>query len=417
MRVVFVLNEGSLMDSSAMDNGRQSDDAQWIGPRPATSGITAVLLIGTVGMMMCGVQPVLLGTLVIEGRLTSAALGWTTTAEFLTLGIGIMAAGAWLKPRHLRWRAALAALIVTIADAAIVIESSWEIVANRAIAGLAEGVLVWLAGCMIARASMPARWAAVFLTMQNVSQFAFAAILPATVMGRYGANGGFVALALTALLALVLAPAVPASFVELPARKATSGGSAHPSLPAIASLASVFLIAAFSIGLFVYLAPLATQAHLDAKTMGFAVSAVLAASTAGSAVAAILAKKLHYFPIFVACLIVNAAVLVIFNLMPGAWLFIAASAVFGFFWLFFLPFQVLLVIEADPTRRIAVITPGAQLLGGASGPLLCSFFVTDSDARGALAVCGACFAASFVISTALHLKRRREVRLSQAELA
>ena len=151
--------------------------------------------------------------------------------------------------------------------------------------------------------------------------------------------------------------------------------------------------------------------------MGLAVSAVLAASTAGSGIAAILAKKLHYFPIFVACLIVNAALLAIFSVMPGAWVFIATSAVFGFFWLFFLPFQVMLVIEADPTRRIAVVTPGAQLLGGATGPLLCSFFVTDSDARGALAVCGACFAASFVISATLHLRRRREARLRQADFA
>ena len=397
------------MDSSPVDDGRSSDDARWIGPRPAASGIAAVLLIGTVGMMMCGVQPVLLGTLVIEGRLTAAGLGWTTTAEFLTLGIGIMVAGAWFRPTHLRSRAALAALIVAMADTAIVTESGWEIIANRAIAGLAEGVLVWLAGCMIARSATPARWAAVFLTMQNVSQFAFAAILPATVMERFGANGGFVALAMTALLALVLAPVVPASFVELPAAKRTSTGSAHHSLSAMASLVSVFLIAAFSIGLFVYIAPLATQAHLDAKTMGFAVSAVLAASTAGSGIAAVLAKKMHYFPIFVVCLFVNAAVLAIFAVMPGALVFIAASAVFGFFWLFFLPFQVLLVIESDPTRRIAVVTPGAQLLGGASGPLLCSFFVTDADARGALAVCGVCFAASFVISTALHLKRRREV--------
>jgi hypothetical protein len=397
------------MDSSLVDDGRSGGDARWIGPRPAAAGIAAVLLIGTVGMMMCGVQPVLLGTLVIEGRLSAAGLGWTTTAEFLTLGIGIMAAGAWFRPTHLRSRAALAALIVAMADTAIVTESGWEIIANRAIAGLAEGVLVWLAGCMIARSATPARWAAVFLTMQNVSQFAFAAILPATVMERFGANGGFVALAMTALLALVLAPVVPASFVELPAAKRTSTGSAHHSLSAMASLVSVFLIAAFSIGLFVYIAPLATQAHLDAKTMGFAVSAVLAASTAGSGIAAVLAKKMHYFSIFVVCLFVNAAVLAIFAVMPGALVFIAASAVFGFFWLFFLPFQVLLVIESDPTRRIAVVTPGAQLLGGASGPLLCSFFVTDADARGALAVCGVCFAASFVISTALHLKRRREV--------
>jgi hypothetical protein len=405
------------MDSSLVDDGRSSDDVRWIGPRPAASGIAAVLLIGTVGMMMCGVQPVLLGTLVIEGRLTAAGLGWTTTAEFLTLGIGIMIAGAWFRPTHLRSRAALAALIVAIADTAIVAQHGWEIIVDRAIAGLAEGVLVWLAICMIARSPTPARWAGVFLTMQNISQLVFAAIVPATVMERFGANGGFVVLAMTALLALVLAPVVPASFVELPTAHPTSSGSAGHSLPAIASLVSVFLIAAFSIGLFVYIGPLATQAHLDTKTLGFAVSAVLAASTAGSSIAAIMARRINYFPVFVVCLIVNAAVLAIFAVMPGAWVFIAVSAVFGFFWLFFLPFQVPLVIESDPTRRIAVVMPGAQLLGGATGPLLCSFFVTDNDARGALAVCGVCFVASFVISTTLHVRRRREGRLRQAELA
>jgi hypothetical protein len=51
--------------------------------------------------------------------------------------------------------------------------------------------------------------------------------------------------------------------------------------------------------------------------------------------------------------------------------------------------------------------PGAQLLGGAAGPFLCSFFVTDEDSRGALVVCGICFFASFAISAILHLRRRR----------
>src|SRR6266852_1750464 len=76
----------------------------WIGRRPSTTAITAVLTIGSVGMMMCGVQPVLLGTLVQEQRLSAAGLGWTTTAEFLALGIGIMAAGALLKPVALHMR-------------------------------------------------------------------------------------------------------------------------------------------------------------------------------------------------------------------------------------------------------------------------------------------------------------------------
>jgi MFS family permease len=382
-----------------------------MGSRPSTAAIAVVLSIGTVGMMMCGVQPVVLGTLVIEGRLSSAALGWTTAAEFLALGIGIMVAGALFTPVRLRSRTALAATLVLAADFAVVTESGWTIIANRTIAGLAEGMLVWVAVCMIARSSSPARWAGIFLTMQNVSQFAFTAILPSTIMARFGANGGFVVLGLTAGFALLAAPLVPRSFAELPVAASDGSGRTRHSLPALASLLSAFLIAAFSIGIFVYIAPLAAQAHLDARHMGFAVSAVLAASTVGSSVAAIVAKKVHYFPVFVACLAVNALVLGIFAAMPSAPVFMAAATLFGFFWLFFLPFQLPLVIESDPTRRIAVVLPGAQLVGGAAGPFLCSFFVTDDDARGALVVCGACFIVSFAISLVLHIRRRRLDRI------
>jgi predicted MFS family arabinose efflux permease len=395
------------MQASLIDEDIPSGDERWVGPRPRPMSIATILIVGTVGMMMCGVQPLLLGTLVVEGRLSAAGLGWTTTAEFLTLGLGIMAAGAWFRPKHLRWYAALASFAVMVADLAILTERGWTIIANRTVAGLAEGILVWLAGCMIARSSTPARWAGIFLTMQNISQFAFAAVMPVTVMERFGANGGFIVLAFTALLALLLTSWIPTHFVELPVMVRESTGAPRHTLPALASLVSVFLIAAFSIGLFVYIAPLATQAQLDSKTMGFAVSTVLAASTVGSIIAAIVAKRVHYFPIFIVCVLVNAVVLAIFAAKPGAPLFLLASSIFGFSWLFFLPFQLPLVIESDPTRRIAVVLPGAQLLGGAAGPFLCSFFVTDEDSRGALVVCGICFFASFAISAALHLRRRR----------
>jgi sugar phosphate permease len=266
---------------------------------------------------------------------------------------------------------------------------------------------VWLAGCLIARSAAPAQLAGIFLTMQNISQFAFAAIIPATVMDRFGANGGFAVLALTGALAMLLIPFIPQQFQELPARRTTPGALTTFTLPAVASLVCVFLIAAFSIGLFVYIAPLATQSHLSNREMGYAVSAVLAASTAGSTLAAVVAKRINYFVVFVVCVAVNVGVLIVFNTLPPFWSFIAASSVFGFFWLFFLPFQLPLVIASDPTRRIAVILPGAQLLGGAAGPFLCSFFVSDDDSRGSIFVCGICFLLSFVIAIGLQLHRRR----------
>lgn len=394
------------MDVARTDAAQREHPAQWVGPQPSRVGLTAVLTIGTMGMMICGVQPVLLGSLVMDHRLSTAALGWATTAEFMTLALGIWIAATFWKPTHLRARVALAALLALGADCLVSGEHGTGILINRSLAGLPEGVLVWVTGCMVARSPTPARMAAIFLTLQNVSQFIFAAIVPATLMHWYGTDSGFLALAATAALALVAAPFAPPSFVALPAPSKDRAGRAGYTPATVACLLCVFLISASSIGLFAYLEPLGAQAHLDAVTIGYAVSIVLAASTLGSALAATAAARLPYYSVFVTSMLVQAVVLLVFAAMPQALWFLVAAALFGFFWLFFLPFQVPMAIEADPTRRIAVVLPGAQLLGAGAGPLLISSFVTDTDARGALLVCWCCFLIAFVIATFRHFRYR-----------
>ena len=386
-----------------MEIGAQT--SQWIGAQPSRSQLTATLLVGTVGMLICGVQPVLLGSLVLEHRLTSIALGWATTAEFLALALGVWVAGTFWSPTQIRGRVAIAAVLAILADCLVLQEQGAAVLVNRTLAGLFEGILVWLTACMIARCPAPARMAAIFLTLQNVSQFAFAAILPATLMRHYGANGGFVALAATAALALAATPFVPNSFALLPSAPGHTG-NAHYSASGVACLVSIFLIGAFSIGLFAYIAPLGAQAHLSEEAIGYAVSAVLCGSTLGSLLAAAW-PRIPPYPVFVACLLINTGVVLLLTSLPTPVPFFCAAALFGFFWLFFLPFQVPMANEADPTRQVSVVLPAAQLFGAGSGPLLASFFVTDTDARGGLVACWICFVIAFAITTTQHIRRRK----------
>ncbi len=389
--------------------------AKWIGNPPSSLALSANLLIGTVGMLICGVQPVLLGALVTERRLSAAGLGWATTAEFLTLGISIIVAGAVLRPRNLRLLAAIAALVTGLADLAMLFQTGNSILLNRAVSGCGEGLLVWITGCMIARSPTPARWAGVFLTAQGITQLAFAALMPLTLMVTYGANGAFIGMALTAAVALLAAGALPSAMADLPAAdKPRLAVLVSPS--SILVLASVFLIAAFSIGLFVYLAPLSLQAGLSSGQMGLVISIVLGSSILGSAAAA-LVPKLPYYPIFVACLVANALVLAVLWTLPSFGVICAAAAVFGFMWLFFMPYQLPMAVEVDPTRQIAVVLGGAQLLGGGAGPFFCSFFVTDADSRGSLVVVGVCFVVAFAISTVLHFRRSVERKSAAPILA
>ncbi|MDI1364247.1 MAG: hypothetical protein PSX79_05175, partial [bacterium] len=91
---------------------------------------------------------------------------------------------------------------------------------------------------------------------------------------------------------------------------------------------------------------------------------------------------------------------------PGRGLFIACVAAFGFLWLFALPFQTLLLIRLDPTRRAAMLLGAAQLLGSSAGPLAASLVVGDGEVRRALILSGVCLAAALTLISLLASKAR-----------
>ena len=382
------------------------DDDYWIGPKPSVAQISAVLLVGTVALIIAGVQPLLLGALVDEHRLSATALGWTVTLEFLTIGLGVGLAESLFAPNRLRLRGLIAAAVLFAVNIAATRQSEAGIMAARAVAGLAEGVLGWIVSLMITRSSTPARLNGIFLVAQGLAQILFAAILPLTLMKTLGANGGFYALAGTAIVAVAAVLVIPDNMMPLPEAQDEPGGlkGGMLSRAGVSSLAAVVLLYAFFIGFFAYLGQLAGQAKLSPELAGFAVAVSLGASIIGSGLAAAFAKRISYYAVYLVCLPVNLIVLAALATLPGMHMFMVLSVIFGFFWGFFMPFQLPLVIEADPTRRAAVFVPGAMALGAAGGPLLCSFFVTDGDARGALAVSGVCLLASFTIATVLHLR-------------
>jgi hypothetical protein len=50
----------------------------------------------------------------------------------------------------------------------------------------------------------------------------------------------------------------------------------------------------------------------------------------------------------------------------------------GFIWTVGLTFFVPLLIRVDPTRRGAMLLPGAELLGGSAGPQITGWFATET---------------------------------------
>ncbi|HEY1614961.1 MAG TPA: hypothetical protein VGF97_14845 [Rhizomicrobium sp.] len=396
--------------SATLERHPEPASSPWTGRPIAPVEIGAILFVGTVGILIAGLQPVLLGALADEGRLTTSQLGIAATAELLAIGLAAGLAGAFVNPRGLRYWGASAALMLAVIDALTGGETGFAVVANRAIAGLAEGIMIWIAVGMIARSTIPDRWSAIYLALQTLAQLGYSAILPVTIMVRHGAGGGFGALSATALVCCGVSFLLPSRFGELPRTPAEGLAGGRLPLRAIGVLLSVFLFMAFLIGVWAYLGPIAAAVGLPAGVADEGVSLSLAAQVAGALLAVVLAGRVSYFHAFVGCTLANLGVLAVLGTISHASAFLAATGIFGFLWLFVLPFQVPLAIEADPSRRAAMLLPGAQLLGAAAGPLLCSFAVTGTNMRGVFFVSAALLVSSFAVMILVHWSRRSPER-------
>ena len=144
--------------------------AEWIGERPTALQLGVILLVGVCGVMIAGLQPLLLGTLAQEGRISAAQLGHAATAELLLMGAASAYAGGRWKAERLRAIGIVSALALAALNVATVWTSGETVTLVRALAGVPSGILIWITVAMIARSPTPERWSGIYLTIQTLAQ-------------------------------------------------------------------------------------------------------------------------------------------------------------------------------------------------------------------------------------------------------
>ncbi len=373
---------------------------------PSLSGLetAGALGVGVNSLLVLGVLPVLLGALVDEHRLTDPDIGLVATVEVLTMGVATALAGILLKPQRLKTIGLAATLTLAVVDYATASASGGGIFALRGLAGAIEGVMLWITVAMIARTATPERWAGVFFTGQTLSQLLLAIGLAVVILPRWGATGGFVAIAACALAGAGAAMIGPSRLADLDPGEAIAGA---PPVRGWIALIGTLIYVAGSGAVGVYLEPLALQAGLDPGVARTALWVSLAAQVVGSATATALAGRVRWFVVF---LVTSTAYLCAWWAMgqhAPAWIFIAANAAAGMLGLFLAPFLVPMTIEADPSRRAAVQSGAAQLIGGAMGPLLASRVVGQGNVHGALWLGAVLTLAGLGVVAWLHFTSRR----------
>ena len=376
-----------------------------VGPSLSLNEASAAMAVGMVSLLMMGVLPVLLGGLVDLHRLSASGIGMAATLEGLVMGVATGLAGPVLPPSGLRlWGLGSALLLVGI-DLATARASGGAVLGLRALAGLPEGILLWITIGMIARSETPERLAGILLAGSTAAQFVLALGFTVFVLPGFGTDGGFVALAAVTALAVPAAWFLPRGFAPLvkPVDETTA-----PPLRGWAALAATVVFTAAFGAVAVYLQPLAHEAGLDANIARIALTVSLLLQVTGGTCAALIAGRVHYMVVFCIGTVGFLASWVVMGSQVPAWAFVTANGLNGFAYLIITPFLVPMLIEADPSRRAAVMAGGAQVLAGALGPFLASRVVSNADVHGALWLGATLLLTGLVMMAGMYAVERRE---------
>jgi hypothetical protein len=362
----------------------------------------AAIGLGVVSLMMSGLMPLFVGALADERRLSAAGIGQIATLELLGSALTTGLAGGVLKPRHLRMAGVVGSLLLAALNAATVQAHGPLLMAMRGLAGVPEGLLLWMVVGLIARSPTPEKRASLLFTAMAGSQLLAAVMLALVVLPRWGADGGYLLIAAISLLGVGAALLLPDRYGPLP--EGADGGLPPPK--GWIALFAVFALQAAVAGAGMYIVPLALQEGLSSGTAQAAISVALAFEVVGGAFATAISGRVNFLDVLLGSSIVMLAALAAYVVRSPASVFVAASAAIGFCALLIMPFIVPMTIKADPSRRTAVQIGGAQLLGGATGPVLASLVVTARDAHGAVFLSGALLAASLAATYGLNRQAR-----------
>jgi MFS transporter, DHA1 family, inner membrane transport protein len=362
--------------------------------QPGWRGDLAAITFGMAGLLMLGLQPILLEQLILAKYCSLDEAGLIAMAEIVAIGVGAAASNGLVPLRGLRMTATLATLLLGAVNACTPLASTLlPLLLARVMAGLAGGVLVWIATQAIVRFSAPERLAGLFLLLQSCGQAAAAFTLAIGAIPAAGLRGGFNALALLSLTPLLLVLWLPSQFTPHTSKEL---GLPPLSRPVVLAALSIAFDMAVVGALWTFLETLGRTAQLPSRPVQLTITSVLLSQIAGAVCASWLSPRLNAKRTLVGGNVLLLLAGVAYLLLPPGNLiwFILTCTAFGFLWLFMMPLHVKLAFSADPQGRLAVQVPALQLMGSALGPLTASLFMKgDTDVRPAY-VAGAVYAAA-----------------------
>ena len=377
------------------------------GPSPTRLALGACLLIGAAGLLVLGVQPLLYGSYVHEGRISETSLGLLAAVEIAAIALGSAGGIALLG----RMPARLVAFVgITVTIAANFLPAVVPLLLARAVSGAGGGLLVGVAAGAISRSKGLNAAAAAFLFLQAASQYAILQWFASAAAPGAAADVQHALAVVAALTALTL-PLVPNNLASRAHNEDQASKGAIPPSGWTGLAASALLVGAI-VGIWAYMGLWLEARGIAPERVAPMLTASMVGQMAGALVAITIGERGHAG---LRAIVTGLALMFIVALLflRGAEGLVGWGLVvgYGFVWMVVTPALTGFLLEADPTRRSLPYAATAQLLGAAILPTAAGMLIELPKEYGGLdTVLIACSAAVILglalIGAALALRPR-----------
>lgn len=383
-----------------------------------TAGLTlrefvASFVIGSVGLLTFGTQPVLLGGLARLGRISNADIGYATTVELVSLAIASAVLPNIISRSRMRIKVAVAVLLMAVSSYLTFVAGSLAVLLIlRAVTGMAAGACVAASVAVINQSKMPDRVYAMFYSVVALPQAILGYSFPEFVLGRFGLMNGF---AIYSVICVIMGVGLigfrdtvpPYVETEVAGAPVSSDDAPRWSLPLIITLIAVVVQQGGNMAGSAFIDPLAVANGFSDRVLGLQLALQLIMGVVAGGFVAWYAWRWPTWLVLVALGFVQAVSVLQLAITRDSLNFLATGMAFSWLWQMMLPFYTRLVIDLDPGRRVALILPGIGMLGLSVGPFIGSFGVNEQSVIGAFHISAAMLVlASLLYAGALWMRQQ-----------
>lgn len=363
----------------------------------------ASVFIGSSGMLIFGVQPLLYGAYVHAGRISEAGLGFLASVEIAAVAVGSTL--GILASRRIPLIPIGLAGIALLAFANLGMEG-FPLYVARLAAGFGSGLTVTLAARAIAAENNVNAASGLFMFLQAASQYL---ILQYFSLGDDAPSAGSVqlAMAIAVGVALLALPAVPARFASSDADEGEASAGGMPPPRGFLALGATALFLGAVVGIWAYLALWLESRGASPEQVAPMLTASMVGQMAGALVAIGIGTRGNsgIRVVWLSGLLLATTAAMYFAGAGGALIW-ALVVTFGVIWMVATPALSGFLVQVDPSRRALPFAASAQLAGIAILPTFAGEYFAEAGMDYVILAFAVVLVASLVLIVAsLRLAR------------